>query len=327
VQSLVPGDGSRPFYADYDLRITYNQPYVEAMYLKAGGSLLAELYTAGGVRVEPEVHHGRTVLPAITAETAVLFEQLESAPCVPFDPESIAGFDVTTYRTRLATSTAYEMRIRGGGLPDPVHRWSFTTSRYRTFAAHLADLLPVAWNERLPATVGFGALSTPVPDRASEDDAWRALWIAGFGFAIRTQPERPEVTLLWTEPAAFEARALAFDGPEPLFASDRTVLVIKRRTVRFVFGPFGRRPVVTWRPVAHRLVRSLDGVRAVAVPVDTSGAPVPLAAGSYRLEFTYQLNGVDGLPDLMRQGDDSDETSTWPFTVPAVPDPLVDPSA
>lgn len=330
VQSLVPGDGSRPFYADYDLRITYNQAYVEAMYRKAGGSLVAELYTAAGQRVEPEVIHGRTVLPAITAETAVLFEQLESADCVVVDLDTIAGYDETTYRTRLATSTAYEVRLNGGGLPDPVHRWNFTTSRYRTFTAHLADLRPLPWHERLAATVDMNAVAVhlvPAADRAREDDAWRAIWEGGFGFPIRTLPERPEVTLLWLEPAAFEARAIAIAGPEPFFASDRTVLAVKRRFTRFIFTPAGQRPVVSWRVVAHRLLRSLDGTRALVIPVDTSGQPVRFAPGSHRLELTFRLAGVDGLPDLSRQGDVADESGLWPFTVPAVPDPIVDPEA
>src|SRR5690606_9557578 len=77
VQALVPGDGARPFYADYDLRITYNQPYVEAMYQKAGERLVAELFTAGGQRVEPEVVRSRTVMPALSAETAILLDQLK----------------------------------------------------------------------------------------------------------------------------------------------------------------------------------------------------------------------------------------------------------
>ena len=109
VQALAPGDGARPFYADYDLRITYNQPYVEAMYQKAGGALVADLFTVGGQRVEPEVIRSRTTLPAISSETAILLDELQSADCVVMDIDSIAGYDETIYRTRLATSTAYEV--------------------------------------------------------------------------------------------------------------------------------------------------------------------------------------------------------------------------
>ena len=330
VQALAPGDGARPFYADYDLRITYNQPYVDAMYQKAGSALVADLFTVGGQRVEPEVIRSRTMLPAISSETAILLDELQSADCVVMDIDSIAGYDETIYRTRLATSTAYEVRINGGGLPDPVYRWSFVTSRYRTFAGHLADLRALPWHERLAATAAFSTIATrlgPFADRATEDEAWRAIWQTDFGFPIPTLPERPEVTLFWTQPGAFEARAFALASPEPLFASDRTVLVLKRKVTRFIFTPAGRRPVVTWREVALGLVRSLDGARAVAVPVDTSGQPVRLAPGAYRLEFTYRLTGVAGLPDLSRQGDSSDESGTWGFTVPATPDPIVDPEA
>ena len=330
VQALVPGDGARPFYADYDLRITYNQPYVEAMYQKAGGLLVAELTTVAGQRVEPEVVRSRTVVPAISNETAVLLDQLESATCIVVDIDSLAGYDETFYRTRLATSCAYEVRIRGGGLPDPVYHWSFVTSRYRTFAAHLADLRPLPWHERLGAGVDLGAVAAhllAVADRAAEDEVWRGIWQGDFGFPIRTLPERPEVTMFWLQPGSFEARALAIASPEPLFASDRTVLALKRKVTRFIFTPAGRRPVVSWREVTHRLVRSLDGARALAIPVDAAGQPVRLVPGSYRLELTFRLTGVDGLPDLSRQGDSTDESGTWSFTVPVAPEPIVDPEA
>jgi hypothetical protein len=330
VQALVPGDGERPYYADYDLRITYNQPYVEAMYKKAGGFLVAELFTTSGLRVEPEVVRGRTMLPALTAETSILFDQLQHADCIVVDMDTIAGFDETTYRTRLATDTAYEARIRGGGLPDPVYRWTFITSRYRTFAAHLADMRRLPWHERLPAATDFAAIATrlgPFTDRGAEDDAWRAIWQGALGYPIRTLPDRPEATIYWNEPAAFEARLLAFASPEPLFASARTVLTLKRRVVHFVLTPFGRRPIVSWVDVAHRLVRSIDGARALLVPVDTAGHPMRLAPGTYRADFVFTLTGVPGLPDLSRQGETSNETASWNLTVPTTPDPLVDPEA
>jgi hypothetical protein len=76
-----------------------------------------------------------------------------------------------------------------------------------------------------------------------------------------------------------------------------------------------------------RLVRSRDGTQALLVPVDSAGQPTPLVAGSYRLDFMFRLTGVAGLPDLSRQGSTADETGSWPFTVPAVPDPIIDPEA
>ncbi len=330
VQALVPGDGARPCYADYDLSITYNQPYVEAMYQKAGGLLSAELYTAAGQRVEPQVVRSRTVVPALSSETAMLLDRLKSADCVTADLSTLAGYDETVYRTRLATSTAYEVRIRGGGLPDPVYRWNFVTSRYRTFSDHLADLRPLPWHERLSGTVSMAAVALhvqPGTDRAAEDEAWRAIWQGEFGLPIRTLPERPEVTLFWQQPGDFAARAWAIASPEPLLASDRTGMVLKRKVSQFVLTPAGPRLVVTWRQIGHRLARSLDGTLALAFPVDSAGQPVPLAPGTYRLEFTYRLSGVDGLPDLSRQGDGTDEFHTWGFTVPAAPAPIVDPEA
>jgi hypothetical protein len=330
VASIAPGDGARPFYADYDLRIVYNQPYVEAMYKRAGGFLRAELFTADGRPVEPQVVRGQTPTPALTAEVGMLVDALEAAECIPVDLDSITGFDVTTYRTRLSTSTAYEVRVSGGGLPAPVYGWSFVTSRYRTFAEHLAGFRDLPWHEQLPAAVDWTAVAGhlgPAADRGAEDEAWRAVWQGDLGYPIRTLPERPEVTILWAEPAGFEARALSLVGPEPLFATDRTVLTLRRKRIRLVVTPIGPRTVITWPEVHHRLVRSIDGARAMLVPVDAAGEPVALGPGQYRLEATYRLTGVEGLPDLSRQGDTTDETAMWPFTVPATPSPIVDPEA
>ena len=327
VQALVPGDGERPVYADYDLRITYNQPYVEAMYQKAGGLLRSELFTANGVRVEPQVVRRRTVQPALTPETAVLLDRLGSgASCVQVDVSSIAGYDETFYRTRLAVSTPYEALIRGGGLPEPVYRWSFVTSRYRTFADHLADRREQPWNEQLPAVdwAAVAARLAPPADRGGEDEAWRAVWQGIFGLPVRTLPERTEVTLFWAPTAPFELRAIAFASPEPLFASDRTLLTLRRKVT--AADPGGGPPTVSWVPVAQRLLRSRDGARALLIPVGSSG-PAALAAGDYKLDFTFRLTGVAGLPDLSRQGEITDETGSWPLTVPAAPGAIVDPEA
>jgi hypothetical protein len=330
VDSLAPSDGARPVYADYDLKITYNQPYVEAMYQKAGGLLAADLFTPNGQHIEPEITRSRTITPAITNEISILLDRLETADCVVVDLSTIAGFDETTYRTRLATSTPYEVCISGGGMPTPVYRWSFVTSRYRTFAQHLAALRTLPWHERLPADVDWGLVAGRIQqtaDRGLEDEAWRAIWQTDLGYPIRTLPERPEVTILWNEPAAFEARALSIVSPEPLFATERTLLALKRKMIRIILTPSGPRPTVTWLEVPHRTVRSLDGTRALLIAVDPAGQPVRLAAGTHRLEATYHLTGVAGLPDLSRQGDSSDESATWTFDIPLTPAPIVDPEA
>jgi len=134
------------------------------------------------------------------------------------------------------------------------------------------------------------------------------------------------MTLYFRE-TGFEARLLTLVTPEPLFASERTVLTLKRRVRRIVFTPAGPKPVISWFQVPHRLVRSLDGTRALLVPVDGSGHLVPLASGTHRVEFVYRLTGAPGLPDLSRQGDASDESFVLPLDVPATPDPIVDPEA
>jgi hypothetical protein len=105
------------------------------------------------------------------------------------------------------------------------------------------------------------------------------------------------------------------------------VLELKRRSIHFVLTPFGRRLIVSWLDVTHRLIRSLDGTRALLVPVDAAGQPVRLTPGTYRADFVFMVTGVSGLPDLSRQGETTDESASWSFTIPVTPDSLVDPEA
>jgi hypothetical protein len=182
----------------------------------------------------------------------------------------------------------------------------------------------------LGSSVDWGGIAgrlAAASDAGTEDEAWRAIWQTDLGFPIRTLPDRPEVTILWQQPSAHEARLLSVASPEPLFATPRTVLALERRRRRIVLTPSGPQVVVSWVEVAHRLVRALDGTRALLVPVDPAGQPMVLVAGQYRLKATYRLTGVAGLADLSRQGDPSDESAVWDFTVPVVPSPIVDPEA
>lgn len=314
LERLVPGDGDRPVYADYDLRVTYNRQYVEAMYAVAGDPLRAELVDGMGRPVEPVAVPGRTPHPVLPVDVGIFVDRLVQSGCVSLDPTTIVGNDETSYRTRLATRTAYEVRLRGGGHNEPLHRWAFTTSRWRTFAEHVADLRPAPWEVALPAAAGLaavGALLDAVGDRDAEDGAFRQAWQQHLGQPLGTLPGRSEVTLLWASPGTLPAvRALAVASPEPLFMA--------RVSVRLL-DPDGAEAPLGW-------LRSRDGTRALAVPL-AGGAPAPQPAGDWRLDFRHRLTGVAGLPDLSRQGNTADEVATWAFTVGDAPGPLVDPEA
>jgi hypothetical protein len=321
LQQVTPGDGQRPVYADYDLRVTYNRPYVEAMYHVAGEPLYVVLVDGMGQQVEPTITRSKTEQPALTPENEVFIEQLVDSVCVTADLTQIAGYDETVYATRLATTTPYEARIHGGEHAQPLYRWTFVTSRYRNFAEHIADFRPEPWEEALPEVIDWVALAdrlaaAATADRDAEFKLFLAAWQQDLGLRLRTLPSRPEVTLFWVAPQSAPAvRALAIISPEPLL-SERTVLRLVRHSEdgTWVEQPFG-------------LLRSRDGTRALLVSIDSAAptTPIALPAGDYRLELVYRLSGVPGLPDLTRQGIIDDELAIWPFAVETAPIRLVNP--
>jgi hypothetical protein len=320
LESIVPDDGQRPVYADYDLRVTYNRAYVEAMYRKSGDPLRAFLFDGMGRPVEPTAVPARTDHPGLTPELELFLERVADAGCVSVDVTTIVGNDETTYTTRLATSTPYEVRIRGGGHSDPLYRWTFTTGRYRNFVEHVNHLREQAWNERLPEAVDWTALearlaAVATADRDEEFDLFLMAWQQDMGLNLRTLPDRPEVTLFWELPDGLPAaRAIAIVSPEPLM-TDRTELRLLRMDSG---GGAGEQP--------FRRLRSRDGTRTLIVPVDTMGNTIPLGPADYLLDFVYRLSGP-GLVKLTRGGSSADETAVWPFTVSGEPEPLVDPEA
>jgi hypothetical protein len=320
VADITPSDGQQPVYADYDMRVTYNRFYVETMYRKTGDPLHAQLLDAMGRLVEPVAEPASKAEPGLTAELELFADLLADADCVPFDSSLVPGNDETTYVTRLATSTAYEIRLFGGGHTEPVYRWAFTTSRYRNFAEHAADLRSAPWNEALPDAADFSGLGTrlaaaSIAVRDAEFDLFLAAWTQDLGLPLRTLPGRPEVSLLWevTDTIA-DVRAIALVSPEPMMGERTSVRLLRR-------GSGG----VTTEQLIGRL-RSRDGTRMLLASLDAAGAPIPLPPGEYILGFTFRLTGP-GLREISRGGSLADETASWSFTVPDEPDKIIDPEA
>jgi hypothetical protein len=302
IATVVPGDGQRPVYADYDLRVTYNRQYVEAMYDVAGDPLRVEVVDGLGALVEPVADRDRTEEPGLPPDAERFLERIVDTACVTVDLGRVPGFDETTYRTRLATTTPYEVRLRGGGHPGPLHRWTFTTSRYRTFAEHVEDRRPQPWNVDLPAEADWDAVAAlvagPFVDRDAEDDAFRAA-LAALRVGLHTLPERPEANLLRSGDQAVRGVLLA--SPEPLLGD--------RVTVRLLDAEAADLPVA--------VLRSADGTRGLLVVIGQSPPPLPLdlPAGGVTIQLRYRL-APPGLPRLTRGGARSDEVVAWPVAVP-----------
>ena len=267
---------------------------------KAGGLLVAELFTSSGQRVEPEVVRSRTSLPALTAETADparpaadgrlrrgghRLDRRLRRDHLPHAPRHVHGL-----RSRESTAA---------GSLEPVYRWSFVTSRYRTFAAHLADLRALPWHERLPAARLRGHRNAARPVRRS----WRRKTKRGgrsgrpsFGYPDSARcPSGPKSTMFWTQPAAFEAR-------RPVVRQPGTALRLRPHRAR-AQAHASRVRLHSGGPAPDRVVarrrRTASSARSTArercsfrstPPVSRCGC-LRAAIGA---DFVYKLTGVAG---------------------------------
>lgn len=149
---------------------------------------------------------------------------LNGLTCGNFNPDSDHHGRVTL-PFKLDPLTDYIVDLEpltlGGGLARPpllpnqmghrpLHRQSFTTSRYRSRdefaeAVRLSFVIP----DRIANTAPLAALTEEVPDDAFDQALSEA------GLEIRPRPEVPRVSVLWTSDAVAQPFAVLIETPEP----------------------------------------------------------------------------------------------------------------
>ena len=147
VRSLYPDDGARPVYYGYDLRIVFVEDYVPYLYSSVGQRLLLRLFDAQGAPVldsngQPAIVPATTVGPDVSSRSEEHWENIYQREvargCVagpPVRTTSNNTFTATPGDWQLTPNSVYTAwLVSNAAMNVPLHEWTFTTSRFSTFA-------------------------------------------------------------------------------------------------------------------------------------------------------------------------------------------------
>jgi hypothetical protein len=288
LHSVDPPDESLPLYADEPLVMKYRSDTVDELFKRFGQRLVLRAKPARGTQalIAARADVTTRTFEALTPAERSIEAAVRSSSCltglqpgVPRDTTNVTG---------LEADTPYEAALLPVGLTGPLPTddaliaqlldpargpvWSgrFRTSRFRSFAAHVA-----AFNAapRLDMVVDAAAIpglpqsGTLLRDDATLEATVRAL----FGGPLAT-PDVCEVVRLWAAPATagepFQLVGVLLDSPEPFLRSN----------VDF--------DQTTIAPIQRGLT-GISGTRTLL------GVPAAQAPGSLSLTISYRRSSPD----------------------------------
>lgn len=252
----TPQNGAEPVYRGYDVRLVFNENYVERLYDGNGHSLSVVLLERNGQPARDELGMPVSISTAwlpdpytVQAPSDELWlwalnrEQVTLGGCAPGDLAACA-IPNNTLEARLADRplaprTLIEARLNAAGRDEPVYRINFTTSRFVTFSHQIHSFADVAWDHhRLLGEPADPLLNAEELGRAGEIVAARrdsgtldarveaSMFDEAsvlFKLGHRPLPERMEIALLRDEERSY---ALLLENPEPIEWA-RTTLTLR----------------------------------------------------------------------------------------------------
>ena len=181
VDSTMPAAGERPFYRSYDIGVAFRRDYVSRMFLENATPLVLSVVDTNGREVRPGSPNvwGRGPELALTVEEVDWLSTLHgdgTKPCASIDTSSVsrneqmhAGAGELLLPANLHTAVL-------GTSAKALYRFNFVTSRYASFADHLAHFAGVR------AAAASGSLDATVL-RARLAPAEAAVAAAGAAYA------------------------------------------------------------------------------------------------------------------------------------------------
>jgi len=258
-RASTPENGAQPVYRGYDMRLVFNENYLERMYDGNDHPLSVSLLDRNGQPAGDE----RGLPVSITTEWlrdpyavaarsdqlwlwALNREEVAQNGCEPagdmatcIEPNNI--LEARLRERPLAPRTLIEARVIAAGRYEPVYRRSFTTSRFVSFVHHVHSFEDFAWDHhrlreeptnplltpdelaRLDEIVTTKRDADPGFDAATEGTMFDEM-AALFKLGHRSLPERVEITLLRDGSRSY---ALLLESPEPIEWA-RTNLTVRR---------------------------------------------------------------------------------------------------
>jgi hypothetical protein len=308
----VPAAGAVAVYADRAIRLEFRNRRIEAMYAAFGRHLAIRLVDDQGGVDTRWLNYTPEPPSDLPASELAWLDVVRSAPCTPGDVEWHWYFPVVRLTAVLAPGRRYDASLFA--LEDSttdfnavdwknqptIHQFTFRTSRWPTFALHLAAYTAAgALDEMVPVPANFAALATAVgPEARVADDALLATAMTDLlGLPRREPPPEPELVRVWQSSSTGDQLvALLMDGPEPLPRPNDGAMEVRTAAdtpipVALVQGASGTRTLILFRDGG-------SGFRAID--------PEPL-----RLAATEQWIAADGTSQV--------ESAILDLPVPARP--------
>ncbi|CAN5592498.1 hypothetical protein BH23ACT7_BH23ACT7_00620 [soil metagenome] len=323
VRDHDPFNADQPHYTDEPLLIRYASAAVDRMYAAYGRQLVirAKADTGGHVVIQPTSAGAGVTFTPLGAVEQELFEALEAmtGACLPGNWLSLFPYPLHAVSEPLLANTSYTVSIQARPQSEPggldfdawaalleadfeagafVYRFDLRTSRFATFADHVAAYRATPVGDLFvddPPGLAAAVAATPPGAPLRSDEAVDTLSLAAVGGPMLI-PAAPEVLRLWVpQGAGWRCVGLVLDGPEPLLG----------RRLR-ADGGLEDRVLLELRSAAHPAVpfgqgQPLPGVRVAAG-----------ARGARVLAFFEPPGGLAPGAVLLRLHDRGQGTSTAP---------------
>ena len=256
----------------------------------------------------------------LPAGELAFFDVVRSSPCTPGDVEWHWHFPVVRLTDVLVPGRRYDASLFAlEGSPasfdavdwknqPAIYQFTFRTSRWPTFAAHLAAYAaPGGLDQIAPGAIPFAALAAAIgPSARVNDDAILATVMGDLmGLPAHGPAAEPELVRIWQSSAAGEQLvALLLDGPEPLPRPGDGGLELRTAADASI-------PIV--------LVQSVSSARTLILCRNGASALSGMPPGALRLVATDRWIAADGSPQMDSAILDIDVPSRPAFLEPEGP--------